>query len=86
MSTEDEAMRHLGSVLYMLGNLHPADQCKAYVKALEFYNKACPEKKIIPDTAWTTRLVAWLGDECLGEPLKSHWMPHSAQPTGDDRG
>lgn len=42
------ADEHLGNVLYILADLHPDDQCKAFVDALEFYNGRHPEAIIAP--------------------------------------
>lgn len=53
----DEALKHLGNVLYILSDLHPDDQSRAYVEALEFYNAAFPDCRIEPTPGFSTRLL-----------------------------
>ncbi len=52
-----EALKHLGDVLIMLAELHPGDQCRAYVEAIAYYNAQCPEERIIPTEGYSSRIV-----------------------------
>lgn len=52
-----EALEHLGNLLYILSDLHPDDQSKAYCDALEFYNKARPDNRVEPSGFRYQRLV-----------------------------
>jgi hypothetical protein len=53
-----DAMDHLRNVLYMLANLHPDYQYRAYTEALEFYNAARPDARIEPNEGYETHLVS----------------------------
>lgn len=53
----DDAMHHLGNLLYMLAGLHPDDQTAAYEEALAFYNAACPDKQVHSEDGFVWRLV-----------------------------
>lgn len=56
MGARDDAMRHLGNVLYMLAELHEDDRCEAFDEAMEFYNKENPDLQVVPLEGFTTRL------------------------------
>lgn len=57
-----DALEHLGDVLYMLSDLHPDDQCQAYIDALTFYNTTAPDKQIEPSGIGHTRLINSLNE------------------------
>ena len=52
-----DALDHLGNVLSMLADLHPDEQCRAFTKALAFYNSVRPNARVEPHEGWETRLV-----------------------------
>lgn len=59
-SLADTALDHLGDVLYMLADLAPDDQCRAYVNALNFYNSQRPDCRVEPSGVGEVRLVSTL--------------------------
>jgi hypothetical protein len=54
---EDDAIKHLGNVLYMLAELHEDDQCRAFSEAMSYYNAARPNQQVVPIEGYSTRLV-----------------------------
>lgn len=56
ISMNDEALKHLGNVLYMLSDLVPDDRTIAFDNALEYYNSVS-DKKIVHSRTGYTRLV-----------------------------
>lgn len=56
----ETALDHLGDVLYMLADLHPDDQCRAYIDALNFYNSQRPNKIVAPSGFAEVRLSTTL--------------------------
>lgn len=54
---ENEAMFHLGNILYYFACLDNDDRCVAFDDAMDFYNKHNPDKKIEPEEGFNIKLV-----------------------------
>ncbi len=57
VSELDQALEHLGNVLYYFADIHPDDRCYAVESALAFYNEKRPEKMVEPSGLGYQRIV-----------------------------
>jgi len=63
MSELDQALEHLGNVLYFVADIHPDDRNDAIDAALAFYNAKRPDQKVQPSN---------FGYQRIQHP---HWAP-----------
>lgn len=76
--------QHLGDVLYMLAELHPDDQCRAYVEALAYYNIQYPNEQIVPEEGYSSRIVTTGPLDRLLD-RESGWQPIETAPKDGTR-
>ena len=57
MNELDQALEHLGHVLYYFADIHPDDRCDALDNALTFYNARRPDKRVEPSGFGYQRIV-----------------------------
>ena len=59
----EQALEHLGNVLYYCADIHPDDRCDALDNALKFYNEARPNQRVEPSGTGHFRMLHPLASE-----------------------